>query len=81
MQSKTNLFQLMPVMSEILFGKNPSQSVSQTNLPLYTPSAVSCLVCHFFLAKKKKDQVRKESTSVFELYTQTLIGLVSFCTV
>lgn len=53
MQSKTNLFQLMPVMSEILFGKNPSQSFSQTNLPLYTPSAVSCLVCHFFLAKKK----------------------------
>lgn len=42
MQSKTNLFQLMPVMSEILIG---SQSVSQTNLSLDTILAVSDLTC------------------------------------
>lgn len=63
MQSKTNLFQLMLVMSEILIG---SQSVSQTNLSLDTILAVSDLTCWFSLGKKRV-QVRKDSTWAFEL--------------
>lgn len=56
----------MPVMSEILIGKNPSQSVSQINLSLDTTLAANGLICWFFLGGKG-DQVRKDSTIVFEL--------------
>lgn len=57
----------MTVMFEVVIGKNPNQSVSQINLPLDTMLAVSVLICWFF-SWGKRDQVRKDSTLVFEFW-------------